>query len=142
LQMKNTTWRLKPITMSNTRKTYSADDPWTCPTCGKDMIKTRSGYLSCLHFHDRLYSAPRVEDLPRAWRVKTRGPYTRFFYIMRHGFKLWRYVPYAHKTALDQKPKVGTVVAKVILRDGRVQARVFKPAGRQHARKAALDKLL
>lgn len=109
------------------------NDPWTCKICGGEMIKTSKNHLVCALFHGRLHRAPKVEDLPLAIRAFCRDGkcflYTKLFLIAgQEGY--WKYIPYAHKKALDQRPKAGTVIARVLLRGGRVQARAFRLSGR------------
>lgn len=105
-------------------ETTTKNDPWTCRNCG-EMIKTSDRSITCSCCCGRLHPAPRVEDLPLAWRATRRGPFTRLFLIADHS-DFWRYVLHAHKKALDQRSGGGTVVAKVFLKNGSVQARVFR----------------
>lgn len=105
----------------------SIDDLWTCRVCGGEMTRTSKHHIMCSHCRGRLHPAPRVEDLPLAWRAVSRGRYTRFFWIYNHP-GLWHYVPHVHGKALNQRPKAETVVAKVYLKNGSVQARVFRQA--------------
>lgn len=102
------------------------DDPWTCCICNGEMLKTSKHFLTCENNHGPLYSAPRVRDLPIAVKVPRRGPFTRLFWI-RKEFFYWRYVPHAHKKALDQRPKTGTIVARVFIKE-KWYARVFQPS--------------
>ena len=116
-----------------TAKVKAMRDPWLCRRCGGENMKTSKHWLACIKCNNRLQDAPRVEDLPLAWRATRRGPFTRLYFITNTP-GLWRYVPHAHKTALNQRPEPGIVVAKVTWGCGQLQvmrARAFRRAGRQ-----------
>jgi len=119
----------------------SMKDPWICPICNGEMIKGRehSQYLTCPRGHGRLHQAPRIEDFPLASRAICRNtlsgigngvfPHTKLFWISGWpGF--WRYIPYAHKTALDKRPGPDVVIAGVRTKREGIQARAFRRAGR------------
>lgn len=114
-------------------------DPWTCKICGGEMMKTSDNHLVCHLLHGRLHPAPQVKDLPLALLAIHRDgkcfPCTRLYRIWdMEGF--WKYIPHAHKKALDQRPKAGMVIARVPMGAG-AQARVFRLAGRP--RRSALQ---
>lgn len=118
---------------NNPTEPSEISDPWTCIQCDGDMVRTSLEWLTCHRCDAKLVRIPRVEDLPLAWRATRRGPFTRLYFITNTP-GLWRYVPHAHKAALNQRPEPGIVVAKVTWGCGQLQvmqARVFRRAGRQ-----------
>lgn len=85
---------------------------WVCPVCGATMLKVSDAYLACGAGHGKLRPAFAARDLP----VATRVGYRKFEVRGENG--LWRYVPRAHKDALDRAPDPGVVVAQVIGKQG------------------------
>lgn len=100
-------------------------DDWGCPICGNVMfcsnILSPKKYMVCSRDHGKLYPCSGVMDLPEARKVSSKS----YLILGRNGYAgLYCYVPHGHKTALEQAPIDGNIVAAVVVR-GRRAARLF-----------------
>lgn len=95
---------------------------WLCPICKGVLYKSSLEYMVCVHGHSKAQPAWGVRDLPQAYRTTSEN-----FWIWGIGGN-YRYVPCGHKTALDQAPAEGDVVARVVCR-GKWKARLFRKKG-------------
>ena len=93
---------------------------WLCPECGDVMLINPQGkYMVCFKGHGKLYPRFGLKDLPHALHVNSK----EFVIGERDG--RYQYVPHGHKTALDQAPPEGCVVASVAFRGHRA-VRLFR----------------
>ncbi len=99
-------------------------------------------YRCCVNGCGRLIALPHVARLPTAWRALLQKGHFRNGMPgrLRPGTKLyridkvdglWKFVANAHHRALTEKPKPGEVVAAVILKNGKIEARVFEKSNRR-----------
>ena len=99
---------------------------WLCPVCGDVMLINPQGkYMVCFKGHGKLRHIPLMSDLPMAVKLNDRDFWITYIDSSAGKAPRYQYVPHWHKTALDQAPPEGCVVASVAFRGHRA-VRLFR----------------